>query len=302
MLPDLRLRENQCVKFAWAEAIVQLCALPITTADLCACDASAAATVQALASTLRVEDALGQVATITPLLMYLLHLIDVSVKNSEQGNVAERSTYCVTLLVLIKRCAPGKIFPKAITKLILELLLKFMKEKDLFIQDVCCMSLCHLYDTADRTTVTETAVMAGLAGQSVTVAEYIAQEVTVALTREKRAIQPAGYNVGATSPAASRAPATTATTNAAPAETGAVAGGGGGAPPPRDDAHLLQAAVAAAAELGVGLRFSSGTEEISASQTEQLPQDYVVYSTICKLAKVVSTRSISSFALLNVWF
>lgn len=293
MLPSLRQRDNQCVKFAWAEAAVRLCAVPFCVADLSALDTTAALSVQSLAASLHIEDVLAQSTSVTPLLLLLLQKIEAASKSSEATNVSERATFCVALLVLIKARSPGKTFPISCTKLLLELLLRFLKEKDLFTQDVCCMSLCHLYDTADRTSATETAVMAGLAGQSVTVAEYIAQEVTVALTREKRAIQPAGYTVGATaSPAASRAPAATtaAATAAAPAETGAVAGGGGGAPPPRDDAHLMQAAVAAAAELGVGLRFTSGAEEISASQAEQLPQDYVVYSTICKLAKVVRRK------------
>lgn len=290
MKPELRQRESQCFKFAWAEAVVRLCVLPISTTDLFACESDPvdfAESVRKLAAKLHMEEAVAQATTVTPLLLHLLGGIELSAvkTSSEPTSVSERSTYCVALLVFIKKCSPGSTFPKPITKMLLELLLRFLKDKDLFIQDVCCMSLCHLYHTADRTTVSETAVMAGLAGQSVTVAEYIAQEVTVALTREKRAVQPAGYNVGATSaPSRNTAAATTA-----PAETGAVAGGGGGAPPPRDDAHLMQAAVAAAAELGVGLRFASGTEEINASPTEQLPQDYVVYSAICKLAKVVRT-------------
>jgi len=53
---------------------------------------------------------------------------------------------------------------------------------------------------------------------------------------------------------------------------------------------LMQAAVAAAAELGVGLQFGAGGEELGSQhqQADQLPQDYVVYATICKMAKQVT--------------
>jgi hypothetical protein len=177
-------------------------------------------------------------------------------------------------------------------------LLRFLKEKDVFIQDICCMTLCHLYHTADSTSpqaltlVGDGSALTGLTGQAVSVADFISIEVMVALSREKKAAQPAGYNVGtSTSATASTATrtGTAGTAPAAPADTGAVAGGGGGGGAARESNHLLQAAVAAAAELGVGLRLdAAGAEEIQGTQGDTTPQDYVVYSTICKMAKTVS--------------
>jgi hypothetical protein len=232
---------------------------------------------------------------------YLLHLIDTSSTNTD-GNLAERSNCCVALLVLVKTCAPGRNFPKSTVRKIVEIFLRFMKDKDLFIQDICCMALCHLYNSNGSESLSFAAVqevngLTGPAGQPVTVSEFVAYEVMVTLMRERRVAQPAGYNVGSTATSASttsaqqRERAANQPPSAAPAETGAVAGGGGtAAGPPREDAHLMQAAVAAAAELGVGLRFGTGAEEVGSSQqADQLPQDYVIYATICKMAKQVSS-------------
>lgn len=231
---------------------------------------------------------------------YLLSLIDEA-SLSSTDTLAERSTYCVALLVLVKACAPGRAFPKVYVRSIVDVLLRFLKDKDVFLQDICCMALCHLYSTADRTVpaVEAHAVLAGLAGQPISVSDYIAQEVMLVLMRERRAPQPVGYSAGATTSsrtaAAQRNASTTPGTGSATADTGAVAGGGGGAPAAEVN-HLMQAAVAAAAELGVGLRLESvGAEEIGSAQQgegsgQQAPQDYVVYSSICKMAKSVSLQ------------
>lgn len=218
----------------------------------------------------------------------LLHLISQSSLSTTQ-TAFERGTFCVALLVLIKKHTPGASFPKPVVRSIVEALLRFLKDKDVFIQDVCCMCLCHLYYSADTalSSVPEGA-LTGLTGQAVSVADFIAIEVMVALSRERRAAQPVGYGAGSAS--APRNAATATATAAAPAtnaDTGAVAGGGGGGPA-REENHLLQAAVAAAAELGVGLRLDgAGAEEVRSDSSESLPSDYVVYSTICKMAKTV---------------
>lgn len=232
---------------------------------------------------------------VSPVLLYLLNLVEESSKSSTQS-VLERSSYCVLLLVLIKTHAPGKTFPKAVVRSIVETLLRFLKDKDVFIQDICCMSLCHLYYTADTTapadaSAADAGVLTGLTGQAVSTSQFIAIEVMVALSREKRGAQPVGYAAGATASSgtnSAQAGSNSTRTGTPAAETGAVAGGGGGAPP-REENHLLQAAAAAAAELGVGLRLdAAGAEEVRPMQGDAVPQDYVVYSTVCKMAKLVS--------------
>jgi hypothetical protein len=241
-------------------------------------------------------------------LSYLLQLIEESSKSATQS-VAERSTYCVALLVLVKACAPGKSFPKPLIRVIVETLLRFLKDKDVFIQDICCMTLCHLYHSADSTSpqalsaAADGAALTGLTGQAVSVADFISIEVMVALSREKKVAQPAGYNVGTSTSASAGTTTRTGTTAAAPAapaDTGAVAGGGGGGAA-RETNHLMQAAVAAAAELGVGLRLdAAGAEEIQSTQGDATPQDYVVYSMICKMAKTVSADSLLLFVVFSL--
>jgi hypothetical protein len=229
-----------------------------------------------------------EIAQVPPGVSYLLHVVTESSLSTTQSAL-EKSTMSVALLVLIKALKPGFTFPKPVVRTVVETLLRFLKDKDVFIQDICCLALCHLYYTADTTTpAVPEGTLTGLAGQAVSVADFVAIEVMVTLSREKRAAQPVGYNAGSGATAARPTPGVTATGNTPAGDGGAVVGGGGGGGAPREDNHLLQAAVAAAAELGVGLRLDgAGAEEVRADPAEALPSDYVVYVTICKMAKTV---------------
>ena len=317
MTPTLRGNEHHCVKFAWAEAMVHLSSEPWANSREELHSAANALGVISSSNTGKESSACGALSkylsdspvTLAPeadmpvMLQYLLHLIDqASNSTATAANASERSTYCVTLLVLVKSSASGNSFPAVIVRKIVEVFLRFMRDKDLFVQDICCMGLCHLYNSSGSAGK-EVTGLTGPAGQPVSVSEYVAYEVMVTLMRERRTVQPVGYSAGSSSTSAGTAQAQARERAAAQPvnptpDNGAVAGGGGGGnAAPAQDNHLMQAAVAAAAELGVGLQFGSGEEELGTQhqQAVQLPQDYVVYATICKMAKQVNNISVHAW-------
>ena len=319
MQPALRRSSNYNIRFAWAEAMVSVCSLEVSDEQ------------NVLVALLKEPSPAENQGLDGPrLLVRLIGPAEAASKAVSTGTIdaaasaAEKGAFSAVLLVIVTKLYPievRRLFPASYNKLtrrILECLLRLLKDKDLFVQDVCCMALCHLYNSStsnssrgDGTAGDDNALL-GPAGQPVSTAEYVAHEVMVALMRERRAQQPAGYNVGPTassaaSQAAARAaasPPATTTPGAATGGGGAVAGGGGGGgAPPAEDNHIMQAAMAAAAELGVGLSFTAagagGGAEISTSEGEQLPQDYVVYSAVCKLAKAAKDASVL-FAVLSL--
>ena len=73
-------------------------------------------------------------------------------------------------------------------KLILPLLLQLLREKNPLTQDMCSMAICHLFDAA---------VLMELNAKSngPCLSDYISDEVTTILSREKKLSQPAGRNI-----------------------------------------------------------------------------------------------------------
>ncbi len=112
-----------------------------------------------------------------------------------------KSNHVVLLLVLLRQfdrsyCVGDHSASLSVgdVKNILAIFLRFIKEKDAFTQDIACLGICQLYHIAGR--VGETDGATTTIGRSVlSLAEYVAYEVTVVLTRQKRATQPAGYSV-----------------------------------------------------------------------------------------------------------
>ncbi|KAJ1432761.1 hypothetical protein B484DRAFT_478556 [Ochromonadaceae sp. CCMP2298] len=191
------------------------------------------------------------------------------------GDVDVRCLAAV-LLVLVSSRVPSV---QLSVRWMLDTLLVFLRSKDPFLQDVGCMGLSHLYHASTHYAGT----MTDAGGRPVTVPEFVTYEVMTVLMREKRGVQPAGFAVGASAPSSTSAPASNSGPANGTADTTAGVAGGGGRQPDQDP--LLQAAQAAAAELGVGLSFNLG--EGSSGAEALLPQDYVMYSALCRLAKTV---------------
>ena len=70
-------------------------------------------------------------------------------------------------------------------KLILTLLLQLLREKNPLTQDMCSIAICHLYDAA-------VLMDANAISRAYSLSDYISDEVTTILSREKKLSQPAG--------------------------------------------------------------------------------------------------------------
>lgn len=155
-------------------------------------------------------------------------------------------------------------------KRLLLVFLKLLKENDASIQDICCRGLCFIYliavlrkgELLDVSSIPDPSA-------------FITREVINTLTREKRAVQPAGYSVAGTAAAVRDTVqhAEQRVTVGPTAERVTVD-------------PLLQAAASAAAELGVELTFvedSSSSSSSSFTTSTAVTSDYVLYSAIYNL-------------------
>lgn len=159
-------------------------------------------------------------------------------------------------------------------KRLLQVFLKLLKENDASIQDICCRGLCFIY----LITVLKKEELLDIPSISDPSA-FVTGEVISTLTRERRAVQPAGYSVAGTAAAAVR--------DAGQHAEQRVTAGPTAERVTTDP--LLQAAASAAAELGVQLTFiedsSSSPYTTTAAGASAVTSDYVLYSAVCNLVQ-----------------
>ena len=139
----------------------------------------------------------------------------VSIK-SDIKSTFDKSTAGVLLLVLIKQSAAESninpslnynesVFPKFLKLQAVprkemiratELFLHLLREKDAFLQDICCAGLCYLFNSAIRLDealkLSDTQTQKGLTISNNLLSVIIGREVISTLTREKRVAQTAG--------------------------------------------------------------------------------------------------------------
>ena len=145
-----------------------------------------------------------------PVLQFLLDTNHSQSRDSEshgtppvnQSNLSsQRCTMSVILLVLVRfiRSAAFDLSSKLHAeenryfavlspdeyKLILTLLLQLLREKNPLTQDMCSIAICHLYDAA-------VLMDANSISRGYSLSDYISDEVTTILSREKKLSQPAG--------------------------------------------------------------------------------------------------------------
>jgi hypothetical protein len=185
-----------------------------------------------------------------------------------------------------------------------QLLLTCLQENDVFIQDVSCLALYHLFAEAlqhDRTSSSE---------GDLSISEKVANEVIYTLTRDKRRLAPggvalAGETVGtsvqgdiarALATAAGERSSSTNDNSAAPREL-----------PSRDE--LLSAAATAAAQLGMtpheiaeaSSRIAAGGHQ--ARMARQAATDagiFGIYSAACKVARKSGDAAFVFFVLASI--
>lgn len=216
-------------------------------------------------------------------------ILGSKIENDGVG-ILDKSMYCVWLLILTKELIhPDVDFNQKqplsfdLFKRLLLLFLKLLKENDVFIQDICCYGICYLYYISRKERLYLTQCLNELTGTNdACIRNYVTELVISTLTREKRSNQPVGYTVAGT--ASDNTAISTTTNNATSPENRNTT-----TTENRDP--LLQAAAVAAAELGVNLTFVAD-EFGNSNRTEQIPQDYVIYSTVCKLVRKTKSNDI----------
>lgn len=74
-------------------------------------------------------------------------------------------------------------------KVLLNLVLQLLREKDPLCQDMCSMAICHIYSAAEAVDSCEGVT------HSFLLSDYVVTEVIAILTREKKPSQPAGVSI-----------------------------------------------------------------------------------------------------------
>jgi hypothetical protein len=253
------------------------------------------------------------------------------------GNRNERTTSMVLLLVLARNRYLSKLneFENCMDSLssveatspllrVAELFLLCLQENDVFIQDVCCLGLYHVYQEAVHVDASENDFARGSScssNDSLAIAEKVSIEVIATLTRDKRKLAPGGFALAGENTGTSaqgdiaRAIAGAANRNASNAGgTGSGAGGDGNANqnnrefPDRDE--LLAAAATAASQLGMTpeeiaqatARLAGGNQQTPANRQPANPDAGIfgIYAAACKVAKKSGDSSIVFYVLANI--
>lgn len=267
------------LKFAWAEAALRVFLADyalVSRSDGTAADASDVPLIDRFLSSLESRVQLTQGTAYAAATATSNSSSSSSTSTTASDAVDKKSCSC-WLLVLTKELihpsdhmsvdASYKLSMHLLKRLLL-VFLKLLKENDASIQDICCRGLCFIYLIAVLRRE-ELMDVSSIPDPSA----FITREVINTLTREKRAVQPAGYSVAGT--------AAVVRDTVQHAEQ-RVPVGPTAERVPIDP--LLQAAASAAAELGVELTFVEDSSSFSSFTTSSaVTSDYVLYSAVCNL-------------------
>eukprot|EP01038_Epipyxis_sp_PR26KG_P004446 gene4446-6289_t len=283
---------NVLVKFTTAECIIRLAEVhvqPVEDEIYTTIDGNKDQLEHQLPLTVLMKVLLGHIATVVA-----------------SYNDSKKSTISVILLLFIdKILVNGSYCISYIQfKSICSLILTLLRENDPFVQDMACWSLSHLFTAAQihmkKINALNEKTSENSQGQVHDWVDYLANEVIITLTREKKGYQPAGYSVAGEAANTENGSSVASETQTTPQNNGttAVGGGAGAVQPPPDPLALARAA--AAAELGINP--NNLTSEQSAgpnNNQDKSDNGYGVYTTICKVAKK-SGDAIVLFAVLSL--
>lgn len=179
-------------------------------------------------------------------------------------------------------------FTKDFIMCCMQILLRLLSEQNLFIQDISCLVLCHLYNLA------RTIDNRNESTSKYDIHRLIASDVIATITREKRTIAPAGVSVAGES---------TSTSSASTVDT------------PAQISDLLREALNRARQPGTGANQQDGDALLEAanSMIREMPPNQpssnnnssessrysTIYSSICKIARKSSDPGLL-FAMLSL--